>query len=82
VCSLHDAVAIDRIGVPAVALISDQFRNGAATVARMRGADGYRFTVVQHPLGSLNEERLWERAEEAYPQIVAIATGQPLPGEG
>jgi hypothetical protein len=75
---LHDAVQSEQHSTPGVAIVTDQFAHGAAQVAKMRGAPDLRFAVVEHPLGSLDEEALWARAEEALPQVVAIATGREL----
>lgn len=63
-------------GTPAVAICTDQFRQGAQAVARMRGVAGYRFAVVDHPLGVLDDDGLAQRADQALDQIVAIATGR------
>lgn len=63
-------------GTPAVAICTDQFRQGAQAVARMRGVADYRFAVVDHPIGVLDDDGLAHRAEQALDQIVAIATGR------
>jgi hypothetical protein len=72
---VHDAVEAELAEVPAVAICTAQFRQGAEAVARMRGLPEYRFAVVDHPLGVLDGEELRERAEQALPQVVAVATG-------
>lgn len=72
---MHDAIQSERHGIPGVAICTDQFSYGAAQLAKMRGATDFRFAVVEHPLGSLDEQGLLERAEAALPQVVSIATG-------
>lgn len=72
---MHDAIQAEQHTIPGVAICTEPFSIGAAQVAKMRGADGFRFAVVEHPLGSLDDEELWRRAEDALPQVVAIATG-------
>ncbi|MDY7102756.1 MAG: hypothetical protein S0880_16360 [Actinomycetota bacterium] len=72
---MHDAVALEKLAIPSVAVCTDQFEVGAKAIARMRGAPDYRFAVVTHPLGPLDTEGLRARAEEAYPQVRAIALG-------
>lgn len=72
---MHDAIEIERHGIPGVAVCTEPFSHGAAQLATMRGAEGFRFAVVKHPLGSLDDDGLWARAEEALPQVVSIATG-------
>jgi hypothetical protein len=74
-CSVIDAIAADGLGVPAVAVCTDQFQIGGAAVARMRGLPDYRFAVVPHPVGLLDEAGLADRARVAVPQIVSILTG-------
>lgn len=73
-CSVIDAIAADELGVPAVAVCTDQFEVGGAAVARLRGLPDYRFAVVPHPVGTLDDEGLADRARSAVPQIVAILT--------
>lgn len=77
---MHDAIQVESHGIPGVAICTEPFRVGAAQLAKMRGAEGFRFAVVQHPLGSLDEAALLQRAEAAVPQVVAIATGQEPAG--
>lgn len=73
---MHDAIAAEQHDIPGVAICTEPFRVGAAQLATMRGAEGFRFAVVKHPLGSLDDDGLWERAEEALPQVVSIAAGR------
>lgn len=72
---MHDAVQVEGHGIPGVAVCTEPFSFGASQLAKMRGAEGFRFAVVAHPLGSLDEEALWSRAEDALPQVVSIASG-------
>ena len=74
-CSVIDAIAADELGVPAVAVCTDQFRVGGVAVARLRGLPGYQFAVVPHPVGILDKAGLADRARTAVPQIVSILTG-------
>jgi hypothetical protein len=73
-CSVIDAIAADGLGVPAAAVCTDQFQIGGEAVARMRGLPGYRFAVVPHPVGLLDEAGLADRARTAVPQIASILT--------
>ncbi len=73
-CSVIDAMTADEMGVPAVAVCTDQFQVGGSAVARLRGLPDYQFAVVQHPVGILDEAGLENRAKSAVPQIVSILT--------
>jgi hypothetical protein len=39
------------------------------------GLPGYRFTVIEHPISSADDDGLARRAEVAADDIVAILTG-------
>ena len=61
---------IDRRGIPAVALISDEFRTG---VESWRGLHGFDPAVVyvRHPIQPLNETEIHGRAEEIVNDVIA-----------
>jgi hypothetical protein len=72
---LHDGIELDRRGVPAAVICTDQFVGSAQAQAAICGNPGYPFAVVAHPLGSLTAAELQERAAVAVPQVIAILTG-------
>jgi len=53
-------------------LITEEFVVPARTIAGMRGLPGYLFVVVGHPIGSLDEDGIEERAQSAVPQVLKI----------
>jgi hypothetical protein len=72
---LHDGIELDRRGVPAAVICTDQFVASAQAQAAICGNPGYAFAVVAHPIGSLTAAELQERAAVALPQVIAILTG-------
>ena len=36
---------------------------------------GYEYSIIGHPMGSLNEEQVMARAEEAFPQTMKQLVG-------
>ena len=40
----------------------------------MRGISDYPYAKVGHPIGSLNEDAILERARSALPQVLRILT--------
>lgn len=69
---MHDAISLEKRGIPTAVLISDQFIPGVQAIAKTRGMDDYPFVVVKHPIGSLTDENLDGRAEDALPQVLEI----------
>jgi hypothetical protein len=72
---LHDGIELDRRGVPAAVICTDQFVASARAQAAICGNPDYPFAVVAHPIGSLTPAELRARAEAALPQVIAILTG-------
>jgi len=40
--------------------------------AQTFGMDGYPFAQILHPIGRVSEKELTERAEAAFPQVLAL----------
>jgi hypothetical protein len=72
---LHDGIELDRRGVPAAVICTDQFVVSAKAQAAICGQPLYPFAVVAHPIGSLTPAELRARAAAAVPQVIAILTG-------
>lgn len=77
--SVHDAIELEKLGVPTVAVCTEAFRLGLDTLTKMRGMPDYRFAIVPHPLGVLFDDELQKRAELAAPQVAEIVTGSAVP---
>jgi hypothetical protein len=72
---LHDGIELDRRGVPAAVICTDEFVASARAQAAICGNPDYAFAVVAHPLGSLTAAELEARAAVAVPQVIAILAG-------
>jgi hypothetical protein len=75
---LHDGIELDDRGTPAAVLVTEPFIPTVAEIARIRDLADYSYVVIDHPLGSLDEDELRQRARSAAPQVAAILCG----GEG
>jgi hypothetical protein len=62
---LHDAVSAERLGTPAVAIMTDAFVDGAELMARALGVPGYPFVVIAHPIASATDDELQAKARAA-----------------
>ncbi len=69
-CTVQDAIALERRGVPTYVLATTELVTIARIAATAAGVPDHPLIVVDHPLGALAPERLQERAAHAHAQIV------------
>ena len=48
----------ERLGVPALAVMTERFVSAAELMARVLGMPGYPFAVIAHPVSSANDDDL------------------------
>jgi hypothetical protein len=72
---MHDAIALERAGVPAAVIVTGQFLHAAEAQRRALGMDALAPVVIQHPLSTLSQEEIEGRAAEAAPQALRIWLG-------
>jgi hypothetical protein len=65
---LHDAVAAERLGVPAIGVMTTQFVSAAELMCRVLGMPDYSFPVINHPLSSANDAELEAMARTTIEQ--------------
>ncbi len=76
-CTVQDGIALERLGIPTYVICTTELVTIARIAATSAGIPDYPLTVIQHPLGSLTDALLGERADDA---LVQISAGQPIPG--
>ena len=76
---MHDGIDMEKRGVPTAAIITHVFLNTAQAMTRMMGVPDYRYVVAQHPLSSLTDEEVKQRAAELADEVEYILTGQEAP---
>jgi len=59
---LHDAVAAERLGVPAIGVMTTEFVSAAELMCRVLGLPDYKFGVIEHPISSADDVALMARA--------------------
>ena len=69
---MHDAIVGERLGLPSVGIMTSSFVSAADMMARVLGAEGYRYVVIDHPISSASPEALAERARKAVSEAAAI----------
>ncbi len=56
--------------------MTTHFTSAAELMARVLGAEGFPFAVIEHPISSATVEELREKARDAVEQSVAIFSGR------
>ena len=69
---MHDGIQFEKKGVPAAVICTEPFVSSAVAMSKMGGIPEFPFADVPHPLGSLDETLLRERAREVAKDIVKI----------
>ena len=61
----------ELLGIPSTVLTTRPFVSQARAMSRMRGDPDYGLAIVEHPIGTLADAELSERAATAAPQVIA-----------
>ena len=74
---MHDAIAAETRGIPAVAVMTDRFVPSARAVAELNGLPDYPFVVIGHPIANDGDDELRRKAEAVVTGIAALLTERP-----
>jgi hypothetical protein len=69
---MHDAIAAEKAGITATAIITDRFVPTARAMAQVSGMPAFPFAVIPHPISHNDDAALRAKAIEALRQCVAI----------
>ncbi|HEY1727223.1 MAG TPA: hypothetical protein VGG22_02450 [Candidatus Baltobacteraceae bacterium] len=67
---MHDAIRLETSGIPTAVLVTTVFLHEAKVQREALGMTAIEPVVVTHPLSTLSNEQLDERAAEALEQVV------------
>ncbi|MCL4368638.1 MAG: hypothetical protein M1337_05680 [Actinobacteria bacterium] len=62
------------MGLPTAAIITDEFIVTGQAIADAAGIPDYPYILMPHPLSSLTEAEMRERARELAPVVVRVLT--------
>ena len=65
----------ERLGTPAVGVMTSAFVDGADLMAQALGIPGYRYVVISHPISSATEAELEAKARDTLEQARALLAG-------
>jgi hypothetical protein len=63
---------LERMGVQTAAVLTHTFSRPGDAMARVQGFPDYRYAVMTHPISSLSEQQIRERAQSALPDVLAV----------
>ncbi|HYR88238.1 MAG TPA: hypothetical protein VE422_29430 [Terriglobia bacterium] len=69
---MHDAVTIEKAGIPATGIMTDGFVQTARAISRVSGMPAFAFAVIAHPIANNDHTTLRTKAAEAARQCEAI----------
>jgi hypothetical protein len=76
--AVADGLILEQSGLPAVVVCTDAFTASADAMAGLRGAPGYRYLTIPHPMASLTPDGVRDRASAAVPGIVGMLTRRAM----
>ena len=59
---MHDAIALETVGTPAVGVMTEKFVSAAELMSRILGLPDYGFARIEHPVSSASDAGLEARA--------------------
>ncbi len=62
---IANAIALEKRGVPALLISTPPFTEAVRTMTRLNGMPDIEWAIVEHPIGSVGEPELRERAKAA-----------------
>ena len=66
---------MEKLGIPTASIVTHVFINTANAMTRMMGVPNFEYVVAQHPLSSLTNEEVKERAAQLAPEVERILLG-------
>ncbi len=72
---MHDGIELESLGVPTAVIITTEFLREARVQRAALGMEGLLPVVIPHPLSTLTEAEILQRAAVALPQVLAVWKG-------
>jgi hypothetical protein len=72
-----DGTIFEREGVQTAALLTHIFLRPGDAMARVQGFPNYQYATITHPISSLDQNQIRQRAEQALPQVLEILGLEP-----
>ena len=73
---MHDGIEMEKLGIPTASIITHVFKNTANAMTRMMGVPDFDYIMAEHPLSSLTDAQVKERAAQLAPEVERILLGK------
>lgn len=73
---MHDLAALERAGIPAVAMVSSGFRKQAAVQSSSLGYIGANVVFVQHPISDQTQPQMERKADDCFEDVKHALTSE------
>ncbi|MGH8987874.1 MAG: UGSC family (seleno)protein [Acidimicrobiales bacterium] len=73
--AVADGIALERLGTPTAVVCTESFKATADAMAAVRGAAGYRYATVEHPMAGLPGDEVRARAEGVAEEVASLLVG-------
>ena len=74
---MHDAISAEKLGIPAVAVITERFLPTGRVMASFAGLKDYPLACIAHPISHNTEAEIRSKAEEIVDQVLTILQRPP-----
>ena len=71
---MHDSLKLEALGIPTVAVATDEFRTAARAQAAALGRPDYEAVYVRHPIQDQTPAEIAGRADIAMEEIIVRLT--------
>ena len=69
---MHDAISAEKLGIPAVGVMTHRFLPTARTMAAFLGFDDYPVACIEHPISNNTEAENRQHAQEVLRQVLEL----------
>ena len=69
---MHDAISAEKLGIPAVGVMTDRFLPTARAMAGFLGLRDYSVACIAHPISHNTAEEMHAKAAEIVTQSVSL----------
>jgi hypothetical protein len=71
-CCIHDAIALEKLGVPSAAIITTEFVRETELIRRTLGMPDFEAVVIDHPISSITQDEINARVRQIKEQAAKI----------
>lgn len=75
---MHDGISLESLGMPTAVIVTTTFLHEAKVQRAALGMTGLKPVVIDHPLSSLSDAEIGERAAQALEQVLKVWAGTQL----